>query len=444
MQKYSWKLILFCALLFGSLTPGCQAFSAPSSSARKAAPPAKQQKLALRRWYTVDASSPVEMKQKEEYLARIDRFWYQFKKDQAKLKVFKPKDGHFDFQTRWAQTYIKQVHPELYYEFGPGDKDGEKKLDFSVVGDHHLIPIAKTLAAKAPKIPGWSFNAYKRPTKFTAIEEMFKARGFHRTTPQFRGEFSVSSSNLLNVIVAFPTATGDYSKDAEIVLLLCDMILGEENSDIWIGELNAQRSKVQKKFDYVQSSKDFANAFYAKKKELLAGLPKVPYFKMKEFGASGMFEFKTEGGRFSRRQTMSTTAAKLCNALVDEGRFHSATFSKFGEQFAYLQIPGAGIYVQPVVRGKLEDALDSELRNAQVGCVFAAGFGKPDISYIDLCLIDVNTAIPLIKKVCAKFNLSHQSNLRFYDCDWLYEWVRMFDDTPVPTDLDRPWFYHPE
>lgn len=444
MHKLPWKPFWRYTLLLCLLAGSCQGSDAAPSASQlsSASPPSQAKQLAatLRRWYTVDASSPSELKRKQDYLARIDRFWIQFRKDQAQLSL--SGTGKID-HAAWAQKYIKQVDPEIYYEFGPGDKAQETKLDFSCVGTDTLLPVVKELVARAPKIAGWTFAPYKRPTKLTAVEEMFKARGFKKATPQFRADFTANEFNIIDAVVGFSGATGDYTKDAETVLLLSDMILGEESSDIWLGELNAKKLATQKNFDYLQSAKDFSKAFYDKKKQMLATLPKVPYYKLKEFGTYGMFEFQNKDGRFSRRQTMSTSAQKLCSALSMGVRFHSERFSNFGEKFAYLQIPNAGVYVAPKERGKIEDALDSELRKAQLGCVFAAGFGKPDISYIDLCLVDVNRATPIIKKVCAQFNLSHKSNLRFYDCDWLYEWVKMFPDTPVPDDLGRPWFYRP-
>jgi hypothetical protein len=393
------------------------------------------------RWYTVDSSAKAEYRQKERTLARIDEFWAEFKKVEPKLRCLnfdKNKKG-IDFQSDWISKQTIKVHPDLMWELGPGHGKGTYKLDFSVVGHDDLTYIAKTMVQRAPKVPRWSFSAYKRPVPFNDVNMMYKMRGHIGNAPEFHADFSLGKDNLIDVTVTTPAATGDAKKNAAIILLLSDVILGEENSDIWLGQFIAKKTKPLPKFDYETASKRFANDFYAKQKELLASLPSVPYYKLEKFGTFGLFTLPLDLG--FTRQTISTSADKLCHALVYSRRFHSKRFSKFDEKFVYLQIPEAGensTFVER--RGKLEDALNAELKKAQLGCVFAGGWGPPDTGYIDLCVTNVDRAIPLIRTVCRKFNLSHKTNLRFYDCDWLYEWVGMYDDTPVPGDIERPWF----
>ncbi len=115
-------------------------------------------------------------------------------------------------------------------------------------------------------------------------------------------------------------------------------------------------------------------------------------------------------------------------------------FSKCGDRFAYLKIPKAPDLKTLDQCEIVQKALDAQLRKAGAGCVFGIGLEPPETAYFDLALIDVEKAIPVLKSFSEQHKFSHDTALRFYDADWLNEWVGMFEGTKKPTDLKKPWF----
>jgi hypothetical protein len=118
--------------------------------------------------------------------------------------------------------------------------------------------------------------------------------------------------------------------------------------------------------------------------------------------------------------------------------FNSRRLSRFGERFCYLRAEGA-IGIDPSARGEIEDSLDSLLREAGIGCVFGGGSGPNATIFIDLCLENVDRAVPILRQSCETARLPHNAKLRFYDPDWVHEWVGMFGDTAAPRDATKVW-----
>lgn len=99
----------------------------------------------------------------------------------------------------------------------------------------------------------------------------------------------------------------------------------------------------------------------------------------------------------------------------------------------------AGDFADPDQREKLERDTDQRLHAVKAGAVIGAGAGLPDTLFIDVARPDVDEAIPNLRDICRQYRLSHNAVLRFYDADWMHEWVGMFEDTPPPDNLDELW-----
>lgn len=102
---------------------------------------------------------------------------------------------------------------------------------------------------------------------------------------------------------------------------------------------------------------------------------------------------------------------------------------------AYLQSRNVGKLFAPDNLTMFAKELHEELVASGHGCVVGSGFGPKDKIYIDLCLTDVEKAIPVLRSFYQRKKMPHNSYLRFYDAVWQYEWVGMYDDTVAPNNL---------
>lgn len=391
------------------------------------------------RWSTVDKSYPPEVRLKEKTLEHIDMFWTDFKKSESQLALaldnMRGESGkaNSDMVTSWMKEHLDYVDPAIEYEFGPIRGQAGHKLDFSACGRDEVMQIAKALVAKAPKLPGWKFSAYRQPLPLETVAGGFKGRAGREILP-FEVSVSVSPHNKLDVIFVSPEFENDEVDNTKASLIISDLVLGEENSDTWLGEITAKKGALMGQFVAAANAEAYSKLFDAKKKELLASLPKTPYWKISDLGKAEEVHLGT------KRNVMKTPFKKLGETLGSEGRFHSVQFSKCGDKFAYLEVPKSAEFKTLEQCEKVQKDLDAELRKAEAGCVIGIGLEPPDTAYFDLALVDVKKAIPVLKSFSDQHKFSHDSALRFYDADWLNEWVGMFDDTKKPTDLKKPWF----
>ena len=113
--------------------------------------------------------------------------------------------------------------------------------------------------------------------------------------------------------------------------------------------------------------------------------------------------------------------------------FCSERFSRCGETFCYVKIDGSqglgeGGFAD---RLEIEEALDTVLKPAKLGCPIGGGTGLR-YSYVDLALTDVDTGIQVIRQRLQAGKLPRRSWIQFFDCDLVAEWVGVYDDSPPP------------
>ncbi len=430
-SKY-WNLGSFlttCALL-ASCTADAPLINKANGSAYCAIPT---------RWSTVDKSYPPEVRLKKQTIEHIEQFWSDFKKDQATLALALDNlhgdsgKANSDIITSWMKEHLEMIDPAIEYEFGqPREKAGHR-LDFSGYGHDEVIQICKYLVAKAPKIPNWQFAAYRQSLPPGEVAAGFKRRA-GRDPIQFETSVNVSPQNKLDVTFTSPEFESDEEDNTKACRILSDLIVGEENDDVWLGVLTPRKGALMGQFNCAINSDGYAKAFEEKKKELIASLPSVPYFKQDLS--------KTEEVHFSgkNRLSMKTALKKLAETLGAGGRFHDVQFSKNGEKFAYLKVVKAKELQSMDKADALAKDLDAQLRKAEAGCVFGLGIESPDVVYLDVVIADLEKAVPVLQAFSQAHKFDHDSTLRFYDCVLRNEWVAMFDDTKKPQDLRKPWY----
>ena len=391
------------------------------------------------RWATVDKAYPPEVRLKEKTIEKIDAFWDDFKKSETTLSLAlqnlhgESGKANSDILTSWMKDHLESIDPAIEYEFGPAPTKNGHKLDFSARGHDEVMQICKLLVSKAPKLPKWTFAAYRRPLPYGDIAGGFKGRT-GRDPIAFEAAVNISLQNKVDVIFTSPEFGNDETDNVQACLILSDLAIGEENDDTWLGVITPKKGALMGQFNCAASAEGYAKAFDGAKKAIFASLPNEPYFKQADLG-------KWEELKFAKTRTvMKTPLAKLGDTLAAGGRFHNVQFSKCGEKFAYLKIPKAKEFATVDKLDPVKDELDKELKKAQVGCVFGTGVGTPDTAYIDLALVDLDKAVPILRTFCAAHKFAPETALRFYDCEWRHEWVAMAEKTTKPQDLRNPWY----
>ena len=86
-------------------------------------------------------------------------FWHWFIKHEAKFYRFEDNQPQL-FAA--MQKKLKEIHPQLTFEFGPIDGAGVREFTISAGGIKEAFPYVVQLVDRAPRIPSWKVNAFRQ------------------------------------------------------------------------------------------------------------------------------------------------------------------------------------------------------------------------------------------------------------------------------------------
>jgi len=111
--------------------------------------------------------------------------------------------------------------------------------------------------------------------------------------------------------------------------------------------------------------------------------------------------------------------------------FNSARFSQCGETFCFIKVDGSkGLTPEGFAdKAEIEDSLDQALRRENLGAVVGGGTGRR-YSYVDLALVDVPRAIPVVRTALQSGKMPKRTWLQFFDSELAREWVGISADSP--------------
>lgn len=391
------------------------------------------------RWRFADNKMKDEYNGKMGRQARADVFADAFERDAVALAKALD-ESKTSVIVNWVGKYLPPINPNLRWEAGPGPQ--LKTYDFTVTCEQHreLQPIVDSIIRKIKKkkIKDWQFYGSRRAMPLNLIEKAFAARGGGKV-PSFKVEVKTDIDKSIALTFISKDFSGDnIRKDLGSASLLIELILGEDNLNHWIGTVATKKSKGSSKAgSVVGDATAFLHAFDKEKSAVVSKLPAQFYWEQKPPEQQALVRY-TPKGAGAERKTLITWLPGFERA-AGSNLFSSERFSKRGEAFCYVQARGVAELVLPEKREALEKTIDKELRAAKLGCVVGAGSGTMESIYIDLCLPSVENAIPKLRELCAALKLPKGTRLRFYDPEWRYEWVGMFDETPPPNEPDSIW-----
>lgn len=370
----------------------------------------------------------------------IDAWWAEFTARSQDLCNCLARNGDWDL-AGWMHKHLQGINEHLMWEFAPAvHKDGYR-LVITPECRRDLRPVVSQILERAPSLDGWEFYGYRLPEDFEMAKLTVDARtGGDISKTFFRA--TIGDFNKINLLFLSRNYSSDDDRQGlNDVFVATETLLGEEILDRWIGVIEVApwddgpeepqgirnlKVEVDRLIDLVQN-----------------GLPPCPYFQLHndEKTVGYIFELKPqEADDYPGQSDMvvgkSTILAMWMNAHQNQS-FDSIRFSRHGEVFCYIKIDGShGLDEEKFSdKGEIEDAIDSALCEAEVGCFVGGGTGLR-YSYLDLALTDINRGVEIVKRVLRDGNISKRTWILFFDTDLQAEWIGVWDDTPPPPMTD--------
>lgn len=154
----------------------------------------------------------------------IEKFWVWFKENQQRLKKFEENPDKYLTE---IHTEAKKIKAGLVIELEP-PQSGIINMTVSADGDRNLFEDVKNIIAKAPKIEGWNFFAFRQRMSLDKVKGMKLKVEDKELDPTKMKFLPVGSGKDLDIIIYTKGVTEEnYTQVAYNGLLLLDNILGE-------------------------------------------------------------------------------------------------------------------------------------------------------------------------------------------------------------------------
>jgi len=383
------------------------------------------------RWKYVIDETAEESRQRPIIKQKIAGWWRAFAAHAADIDAHITRKQNWDLP-KWIHENLNPISHELMWEFGPGLLGGHR-LVITPESNHELRPLVDEILSAAPKIPNWEFYPYRLPSDFPEAETMVKARGGARLSDM---RF-VLQAGKFNRVDIHCLVKSDFPKDLirNTAFIAIENLLGEEMLDHWIGNIENETVPVFPS-TAIQGDK-MLDGLRTTVAGIVGKLPAEPWIgRMGKQQWSLLSMEPKKLPDYPGRQDQLTQISPwpdLHQSLLIAKNFHSARFSRCGETFAYLKIDGSeGLPAWGFQdRGDIENALSEALEGAGCGAMIGGGNGLR-YCYVDLALLDVSKAIPVIREALARGGVSPRSWLFFSDCDYAAEWVGIYPESPAP------------
>lgn len=389
------------------------------------------------RWRFAEQTNQKEFALKQQKIGEIERFWEAFAKHGAALiETFQSSRGKSvgDFILK----HLPAIDSHIMWECAPDGASG-MTLELSAEHKRNIRPLIATMLELAPKIPGWKFSQFRKPHPPELITESGFVSRFGKPFYPFSVACDITSTNGVELTFSSPYYTEDMNnQDLCEAFLITEMVIGEEELEFWANFISTKADPTIIEGGPTEIVQQFSSSYLAAKAEILSRLPERPYFELPEPETVTSYQLAKDAAS-GLRFTGHNGVPAFYSILFEAPRFASQRLSKFGEKFCYIQFFGDERFIETDIRTSIDDTLIAELGEAKVGTVFGGGLGVPSNVYIDLCLLDVDAAIPILRRVTQAFGVPRNAKLRFYDPDWVNEWVGMYPDTNAPNDSTRMW-----
>jgi hypothetical protein len=387
------------------------------------------------RWLFADPSNAEEAAAVKQRIAAIDHWWQQFQTSASKFENYLKRTTRFDLAAFMEET-LQAIDPRLMWEFGPAVRQSGHRLVITPESARYLRPMVRTLLERAPKIAGWEFYPYRLAESAEKVLETVKGRiGADVTGAQVAA--SIAPGRKVDLCFTFPEQPDlDAEAAGQAAFVATESLVGEQVLDTWIGAIEVELDPAA-----MPQALPLASAQGAVAGLIRGLLEQLPPGRAKDIGSDCQWssielESPEPADDYPGRDDLlvaSTNNIELFQAMHSGQPFASSCHSRVGETFGYLKIDTAGQPSGEIVkfRGQFEDALHPALVAANGGGVIGGGSGLR-YAYIDLALLDVKRAVPVIRQVLSDCRAPLRSWLLFHDDDLAAEWIGIYRQTPPP------------
>jgi hypothetical protein len=381
------------------------------------------------RWLFLDSNDQRETAERARTLAAIDHWWATFSQHQSDLKALFAGQKEWDLAA-WMQSTLQSVAPELMWEFGPGKTTASHRLVITPEADRHLRPLVNELLRRAPELPEWEFYGHRLAESFAEVTET--VRGIcGGDISQALVEARRDRHRRIDLTYYCPHCEKTDDEQSQFAAFVAtEALLGEALLDRWIGNIKIEPLQPQ---DTEQTARAWPLARLKPTMEAIVGsivdqLPGEPSYAFVPKSKWNGYELKPEQAADYPGRTDLYAAISgrpdVFEANHNGAVFYSEVHSKCGELFCYLKIDGQGRPDQERSqwREAVQHALDDRMIPGKIGCVIGGGTGLR-YSYIDLALVDVPQALPILQRIASDFFFPPASWLLFCDDELAAEWV---------------------
>ncbi len=197
----------------------------------------------------------------------IEKFWNWFKSNEKSLRDFQKNP---DKTLTEVLDNIKKIQSGLAVEFEP-PKNDIINVTISADGDRDNFIIVQEIVAKAPKIEGYSFAAFRQRIPIEKVNGMVLKSENHELNPDNMKFFPIISGDTLDLIIYTNNVTEEnYNQIAYGGLMLIDNILGEYDCVTKVRKYDFQNMPTEveenMKLNPLLELAEFVDNFHKKKK----------------------------------------------------------------------------------------------------------------------------------------------------------------------------------
>ncbi len=384
------------------------------------------------RWLTIPPDDAAGQAAKSAKLRSMEEFWGWFS---GKAESLRHPDAQLIEELR---SVVGRVDPRLMFEISGSERTGTMEFVLTPEADHFLRPMVSEMVRTAPNLPGWRFAEYRSPVEAGLIEDAVQARlghGFHA-----KGLDLNMDRGRVNLVYHCGGIGGASESMYEEALVSTEVLLGEENLDVWVGSIDAKASIMPRpKVGLHQLPSEFGRM----KEQLMFRTPPQPRWQVPfDQRPIGMVDLRSAAvdspgvdTGFDDALVFSAEPVFLENRLTFK-TFHSTPVSRFGEVFLYLQFerPAAWGGREAEARGVLEEQIDRNIAPGGLGAVVGGCHGIR-LSSVQVAAVQLWPCVDAVRAVAQSAGLGLRSWVLFHDATMGSEWVGVWPESPTPGGL---------
>jgi len=376
----------------------------------------------------------------------IKAWWLAFSENSENLdKKFAP-HSEFEFDVfEFMQANFAAIHPDMNWEYGPSDEK-EHLLAVAPERDRALDPLGRLILSMAPKSEKFEFRLNRPHTEWEVYKGYSDGRLNWDGADGIMFTVQKGKQHMFNLIFHVPPEKYT-EKIYDHCFVTCETLLGEETMVKWIHYFDVEKLPKKSFLSKLSNKVTEENHPLSELREVLATeiakvkntLLDIPYNELSEDAMWSVMSMEPDEKDHYEPMSDLITAVTPAPDLFDayyagRGRFYSERFSKFGEQFLFVQLDGTADDLNQEIfedRGAIEDAIENSLKEDGIGKVIGGGTGRR-YSYISISTVNLERAVPKIRAALQLGKITRRSWILFHDTNREQEWIGIWDDTPEP------------